>query len=212
MRTFPRNNPSWQMLQRRKCHLAPGLYRRLPTAISRKLNSDWAPVLKLLDMLSPLPDAVVLFWANHRRGHLLFIPSGCRYLPESMLWQDQKLQAVAEIGVQEIFTDEAQALSTVAELLDHLLGSGCEAGGKRLSDGAGLNRALEKMGAEVEELSSLGYGPKGTEHDPGAYFAWGMAAYLADQRSLNTQDPLLEKLLRHTIFSEEFWSAHPLMP
>ncbi len=209
MHTFPRDDPAWQALQNRKCHLLPGLSRRLSRPVSRKLDSYWAPVLRMLDLLSPLPRHLVSFWARHPNGHLLFVPEGCRYLPGDVSWHDRTLHGVAKIGVEDLFSDERRAISTAALLIDHLLGSGCGPGGG-LSDGSGLTPALEKFGAEVRELSDLGYGPEGTELNPREYFAWGFSSYILDRRNLNAQDPLLEKLLRHTIFSDGFWQENPI--
>jgi len=177
--------------------------------MSRKLRSYWAPVLKLLDALALLPHHLVAFWAHHPNGHLIFVPAGCRYLPGDVSWHDRTLHGVAEIGVTELFRDRFLPIFTVARLLDHLLGSGC--GPDRwLSGGEGMTPALKEVGAELRGLSALGYGPEGTESNPGEYFSWGIASYILDRRALNAQDPLLEKLLRHTIFSAEFWLENPL--
>ncbi len=209
MRAFPRNDPAWQELQHRKCHLSPGLARHLPPSISRKLGSYWAPVLKLLDMLAPLPEPLISFWARHPHGHLVFVPAGSRYLPGDVSWRGRTLRCVAEIGVEDLFFDEFSALSATARLLDHLLGGGCGAA-DRLSGGKGVTPALESLGAELKDLSALGYGPEGTESSAEEYFAWGFASYILDRRSLNVQDPLLEKLLRRTVFSAGFWQENPL--
>ena len=198
----------WRLLQQRKCHLGKGLSKSLPPAVYRSLKSLWEPVLVFVDMLSPLPGPLVELWAMVPNGHLLFSAGPSAYKPEAVAVGDRTLVAVATIGIQQLMNGEIEPLIATGRLIDHLLGSYCEPGRPKLTDGSSvLGDKVSAIGLEIQELWELGYGPEWVENTPADYFAWGFAEFIRDRKRLNVVDPLLEKLFRHKLFSVQFWET-----
>jgi len=196
----------WNLLRQRKCHLEKGLGSGLPASIYHSLKSLWEPVTIYSNILSPLPTLLVVLWANSPGGHLLFSGRDSEYLPEAVHVGGRELTSVAVISVPQLIGHGEEPLMATGKLIDHLLGSLCVPGEPALTDGfSKLHPRLEEVGRTVRELWSLGYGPEWTEASPSDYFSWGFARFVLDRKSLNVADPLLEKLLRHTIFSDRFW-------
>jgi hypothetical protein len=93
----------------------------------------------------------------------------------------------------------------VGHLLDHLLGCRGDPLGGWLSDGHGLNHSWRERGRQVAPLFELGYAiDEVAATSSRQYFARSVAWYIQDRRRLNVTDPLIERLLRQTLFSESF--------
>lgn len=188
-------------LKRERLHVEPGTLEKSPAAVQRQFAHAWAPADLLLERLAAWPVGLVAYWLAAPAGHVVFTAAPTAYLPGALPWPSGGLPAVARLSLAGLL-EGRPALEALAELVDHLLGSLGDAQGPRLSDGAGTTPALRDVGRRLAELASLGYGPGG----PHAYFAWAFAGYWLDRQSLNTADPLAERLLRTTLCSEEFWS------
>ena len=124
-----------------------------------------------------------------------------------MLLKSGPVRNVAQVCLADLAGGSLEALVPLGRLLDHLSGSAGAPQGVRLSDGAGVSARLERLGGRIQRLYSLGHGfDELACQDAQSYFARSAALYLQDRRALNVADPLMEKLLRRTLFSQEFWS------
>ena len=183
-----------------KLHVLPGARRRSPGEL----------LSALVDFFDPLPTSLLRWWAEHPRGHVVVSdadPDG--YVAGPQAEGSNALENVVWLSA-ETAGNRSLLLAETAYLLDHLLGCHGETGGLWLSDGGGLTDAWRQVGQRLHKNFTLGYAPDAAAVDPHAYFSWGLTAYLLDPRTLNVIDPLLERLLRTTILSDDFWRATPV--
>lgn len=181
-----------------KLHAFPGAGDHSPGALLKAL----------LRQLTPLPTALLRWWAAHPRGHVVITGQGRGYVPGPQTAGAYTLDGVAWVSAEAVLSKDAGPLEAVAHLLDHLLGCHGEEGGPWLSEGGGISPAWREVGARLHDLFALGYGPTPeTQTDPRAYFAWGFALSLRDSRSLNVMDPRLQRFLHATLLSERFWRS-----
>lgn len=205
----PEVNAALAALLRSKVNVRPGTLATLPTAASRRLRSPLDLGRWLLKPLVHAPEALLLFWQRHARGHVVINPQRHGYAPGVQLVGKRQLDCVAWVSARELLVDPLLALP-VAHLLDHLLGSDGLLEGPWLSDGAGRTPAWDSVGQRLRRQFELGYAPAEAGADCHAYFGWGLRSYLADRETLNVVDPGLERLLRTTVFDAGFWrSAQP---
>jgi len=201
----------FEQLKIDRMHVAPRALDLSSRQVRERFDNIWAPVEELARRLRPLPAGLVRFWLEQRGGHVIIAHYPSRYDVGEESFGRQSLLNVAHVTVSDLARDSLEALVPVGHLLDHLLGSAGAKGGLWLSDGGGMDSALREVGARVVEFYPLGYGfDEMACSDPHAYFARSFALYLYDRRSLNVADPLVEKLLRRTLFSDAFWHSRKM--
>lgn len=189
-----------------RIHVAPRALELSPPGVQKRFTRIWAPLEELLDRLRPLPAGLLHFWLKQPDGHVIITHLPSRYEPGQQTLKRHVLRNVAYVSVADLARDSLDALVPVGYLLDHLLGSAGADSGRYLSDGGGVNPALRQVGMRVAELFALGYGfDEAARSDLHTYWARSVALYLHDRDALNVADPLIEKLLRTTIFSPGFW-------
>lgn len=195
-------------LTRSKLHLAPGTLARIGTGPAESLGSSWAPIEALREQLRRLSVGLLWYWADQDRGHVLIGPADRGYVPGLQRSGRRQLDCVAFLSAADLATPSRRPLVLVAHLLDHLLGCGGLVDGRWLSDGGGSNHQLRDVGMRVRELFGLGYGrSEETQRDAHAYFAAALVDFCFDRKALNAADPRMERLLRQTLMSEDFWRA-----
>jgi len=166
---------AFQRLKLSKIHLTPRLLERCPRRVGRQFDSLWAPVEELAQQV------------------------GAQSL------RRQELEAVAFISLTDLVEEPLRALHVVGHLLDHLLGCQGAPQGGWLSDGHALSPPWVEIGQQVPALFKLGYAiDQIAAANPRQYFAQSLAWYIQNRRRLNVADPLIERLLRQTLFSENF--------
>jgi len=194
-----------QRLKLSKIHLAPRLLERCPRHVAAQFDSLWAPVETLAERLRPLPTALVQFLTQIPRGHVVLTAGTSHYEIVAQSLHGQQLEAVAFVSLTDLVEDPLCALEKVGHLLDHLLGCRGVPQGAWLSDGHGLSRPWMEMGGQVRALFELGHAlEEMVAASPRQYFARSVAWYVQARRRLNVMDPLIERLLRHTLFNESF--------
>lgn len=203
--TSPEAYTALRGLLRTKTHIQRGAVARLPTAQAEQLRSPLDLGRLALKPLERCPAALLQFWMEHPRGHLVIGPQRHGYQPGMQTVGRAQLDGVAWVAARRLLAEPGLA-APIAELLDHLLGSDGEPAGPWLSDGGGHSPAWQEVGRRLLRQFKLGYGPEETAADPHVYFAWGLRSYLADPQALNTVDPGLERLLRATVCSIDFWA------
>jgi hypothetical protein len=113
---------------------------------------------------------------------------------------------VCAVSDRDVLDAPGTALAAVGDMLDHLLGSRGEADGAWFADGVGATPALADAARRLARIQALGYGAElGGADSPRACFRATWALYLTDARHLNSLDPLVHRLYRHTLFAERFW-------
>ncbi|MDW8318157.1 MAG: hypothetical protein RMN53_09990 [Anaerolineae bacterium] len=207
--TSPDRQTALQAILRAKVHVQKGTLAALPTAEADRLRSPLDLGRRALWPLRRCPAALLWFWAEHPRGHLVIGPRQEGYRPGLQPVGRQPLDGVAWVPARALTAQEVQLPLPVAHLLDHLLGSDGAPEGPWLSEGGGRSPAWQEVGRRLQRQFSLGYAPAEATAEPRAYFAWGLRSFLADPVALNTVDPGLERLLRTTLCSDEFWARSP---
>ena len=193
-------------LTRAKLHLVPGALARVGTAVSERFDNPWAAVEALTRQLRPFPSGLLRFWAAQERGHVLIGPRDGGYVPGPQPCGRRTLDGVAHVALADLAATNDRPRVLIGHLLDHLLGCGGADEGAWLSDGGGITPRWQEVGQRVRELFALGYGQsEAAQSDAHVYLAEGLAAYCRERRAFNTADPLLERLLRHTVMADAFW-------
>jgi len=196
---------AFQRLKLSKIHLTPRLLERCPRRVARQFDSLWAPVEEFAQRLHPLPTALVQFLTHTPRGHIVLTAGVSSYEVGAQSLRRQELEAVAFISLTDLVEEPLHALHVVGHLLDHLLGCQGAPQGGWLSDGHALSPPWVEIGQQVPELFELGYAiDQIAAANPRQYFAQSLAWYIQNRRRLNVADPLIERLLRQTLFSENF--------
>lgn len=195
-------------LKMERMHVAPRALELSSPAVQQRFPVVWAPLEELLTRLQKLPAGLVRLWLAQPGGHVVITHLPSRYEPGSQQLKRQVLRNVAYVAVSDLARDSLEALVPVGHLLDHLLGSSGADDGRWLSEGGGIHPALREVGARVAALFPLGYGfDTAARSDARSYLARSLALYLHDRKALNVADPLMEKLLRSTLFSAAFWRS-----
>jgi hypothetical protein len=193
-------------LWRDRMHTDPQALDLAPTSVREVLGSIWEPAERMRARLVGLPEGLLSLWVASGRGHLVFGHFASRYVPGEQMWREQGLEGVCYLSVADIAGEPRAALGAVADLIDHLLGSGALSGGAWFADGEGLLPGLRELAVRFGRLQALGYAtPGGGVETPRAYFARTWALYMTDPLGLNSLDPLAYRLYRHTFMSAAWW-------
>ena len=203
-----------QPLQRLKIdriHVAPRALELSPVDSQQRYMDMWSLLDDVVIRLRPLPVGLVRFWLGLKNGHVVLTHVPPRYEAGAWSFGRAVLHNVACIRVSDLAQGSLDAWVPLGHLLDHLMGTGGSPDGAWLSDGGGINQALQAVGARVAELFPLGYGfDEAARQDVRSYFARSLGLYLQERRTLNVADPQMEKLLRATVLSEAFWRSHQI--
>lgn len=191
-------------LLRNKVHILPNTLARLPGQQAQRMRSPLDLGRHLLQPLASCPAALLRFWADHARGHVVIGSVLHIYQPGRQTVGQHELEDVAWVSARRVL-DEPGLAEPVIHLLDHLLGSDGLPDGSWLSDGVGRSAAWRDLSRRLQRQASLGYAPAQATANVRSYFAWGMRLYLLDRQGLNTVDPGLERLLSTTLFDVDFW-------
>lgn len=189
-----------------RIHVAPRALELSPVKVQYRYPHLWAPLEELLDQLRVFPSGLACFWLQQPSGHIVLTHLPSDYVVGAQKLQQHVLHHVAYVRLSDLADNPLEALVPIGHLVDHLLGSAGSAEGPWLSEGGGVNPALQRVGASIVELFSLGYGFDAEAcRNARTYFARSLALYLRDRRALNMADPLMEKLLRTTLLADVFW-------
>ena len=198
----------WDRLKVDRVHLTPRALDLSPAHVRRQYGSVWEPLTDYLHRIRACPDGLLRFWQRQLGGHVVITHLASQYNEGEMLLKSGSVRNVAQVCLANLAGDSLEALVPLGRLLDHLLGSGGAPDGKRLSDGEGVCRRLQRLGGRIQRLFPLGHGFDAPAcQDAQSYFARSVALYLHDRRALNTADPLMERLLRTTLFGPAFWES-----
>jgi hypothetical protein len=190
-----------------RMHIVPRALELSPVEVQRRFPHAWAPLEELVKQLRAFPAGLVHFWLEQPGGHVVLTHLPSRYVVGEQKLKGHPLHHVAYVRLSDLADGSLEALVPIGHLLDHLLSAAGGEEGLWFSEGGGMNRTLQGLGASIVALFALGYGFD-TEacRDVRSYFARSFALYLHDRRALNVADPQMEKLLRTTLFAEAFWS------
>ncbi|MBC7262663.1 MAG: hypothetical protein H5T63_11710, partial [Chloroflexi bacterium] len=188
-----------------RIHIAPRTLELSPPEVQRRFPHVWAPFEELLRLLRPFPAGLVRFWLAQPGGHVVITHLPSCYIVGEQELKGHPLYHVAYVRLSDLANNSLEALVPIGHLFDHLLGNAGNEEGPWLSEGGGINCALQEVGASIVALFPLGYGfdPEACR-DVRSYFARSFALYLQDRRALNVADPRMEKLLRTSLFADAF--------
>ncbi|MBN1400221.1 MAG: hypothetical protein JXA74_05250 [Anaerolineae bacterium] len=193
-------------LWRDKMHVEPHALDLAPSDVRARFEHIWAPADEVMVVLADLPLGWLRVWEQNTRGHLLFGLGTSTYQPGPLVRGERILESVCHLSLVDLVRERRAAMLPILCLLDHLLGSGAQAGGPWLSDGAGLTEPLREVGARFARIHALGYGHERLgASGPHDYFAQTLWLFLSDPGALNTLDPLAHKLYARTLWDEAFW-------
>jgi hypothetical protein len=202
-----------ERLKRDRFHVAPRAVELSSVAAQRRYPQLWAPLQDLVSWLRPLPDGLLRFWLKQPGGHVVVTHLTSHYEPGEGRLKNATLRNVAHVSASDLAEDPIKALVPIGSLLDHLLGSAGAEEGVWLSQGGGVHDALQELGLRVVELFPLGHGfDEAARADIRSYLARSVALYLQDRRRLNAADPLMERLLRASLLSDNFWRSRRMEP
>jgi hypothetical protein len=191
-----------------RIHVVPRALELSSQSVQQRFAVVWDPLEELLTRMKDVPVGLLRFWLTQPNGHVVIthLPSG--YAPGREMLKRHVLCNVAYVSVADLAKDTLDALVPVGQLLDHMLGNGGSDAGMWLSEGGGVTPAVREIGRRVSELFPLGYGfdmaARASARD---YWARSFALYLTDREALNVADPLMERLLRTTLFWPVFWRS-----
>jgi len=206
MMTMPDGADLREALWRERFHAEPTCLDLSPRSVRERMETVWDPGRLFLDQIAPLPEGLLRFWLGTPRGHLVFTHEPSRYVPGSQRWGKRTWEAVCFVRVADLLDGGEPAFLTLAQLLDHLLGSGAVLGGGRFSDGEGACPSLGEAAQRYVRAEALHYG-----HEelgaiaPGDYWGRCLWLYVSDERRLNVLDPNVHRLLATTLFQPRFW-------
>jgi len=165
-----------------------------------------------------LPIGLLAFWVNHATGHLVVVPQvppglpprcSC-YIEGPVSIEGQTFYNTICLLAADLARGEGIAQHELAHLLDHLLGSAGQPGGRYLSEGAGAMPALADLGQRLQSLYQerprLGYR---AHCGPRSYFARSVQEYCLRPGALEQEDPGMYRFLVDTVLAEAFWKRRP---
>lgn len=203
----PETHAALRALLRDKVHIQPGTLSRLPTQQAARLRSPLDLGRRLLAPLDRAPLELLRFWAAHPRGHAVVNPLRHEYVAGVQPVGRREFDGVAWVAARQLLAEPGLA-SSLAGLLDHLLGSDGEPDGPKLSDGAGRSVVWAEIGRQLQRQWRLGYAPPVAAATSQDYLTWGLRTFLADAPGLSVVDPGLERLLRSSVFDSHFWQRN----
>lgn len=191
---------------RDKMHVEPTALELSPPDVLSRFAHIWEPFEVLSSDLEAFPLGLLRTWQRSTRGHLIFTHRATRYQPTAHPWRGQMIESVCFLSLSDLCANRKRALLALINLFDHLLGSDAQEGQPWLSDGAGINQALREVSRRFVEVYALGYGKRELGGETARdYLAQTLWAYMYAPQRLNVLDPLVYRLYRHTLMSEDFW-------
>ncbi len=195
-----------QAMLEHKIHVQPDAYARSDGSVQEQLDTGWQGALLLANLLAKLPEPALRWWARQPAGHILFTANDTKYVAGRLDATGRDLAGVSVLPLALVVRQPRAALVRALLPLDHLLGCQGAENGPWLSDGGGVSPRWLSIGVQIARLFPLGYGlSPAAQKDPHLYLAEGLAAALTDRRRLNTADPKLERILKTSILSANFW-------
>ncbi|MBX2998436.1 MAG: hypothetical protein KF893_07980 [Caldilineaceae bacterium] len=193
-------------LLRHKIHVRADALARSRGDVQERLPSSWRAAVEIVHHLGGLPEDAFLWWAEQPAGHILLTAGESGYSADPLEHAGNVLTGVASIPLRQILYEPEQATIRALLPLDHLLGCGGDVQDRWLSEGEGIHPRWARIGAQIADLFTLGYGlSEAGREDPHHYLAEGLWTAIHDRRRLNLADPKLDRLLRSSLLSPPFW-------
>ncbi len=183
-----------------RIHLAPDVLARSPGHVSEHFSTGVEAMRATLAYLRPLPRAWVQRWLAQERGHLVIHPTRHGFQAGVQTFRGRALEDVAWMQLSLLIDDPIAYLTPFGMLMAHLIH--WEERDKWQS------QAWRDVARGVQSGFEAGYGrSEAAREQIDIYLAEGIAWYLVDRRALNIANPRLEKLLRSTLFRDDWYQA-----
>lgn len=183
-----------------RIHILPTTLAQSPGSVAAAFPLPSRLLAATEQLLAPLPAPLIDGWLAGEGGHIVIDADAHTFIPGPNQVHKRTLQDVAWVRASDLLDDPAAFLAPAGQLIHHLI-----------LDRWQLRRppastAWEQFWAGVLSCHRAGYaGTPEARADAGLYLAEGIARWLVDRRSLNAQDPRLEKLLAATLFDAHFY-------
>ncbi len=177
-----------------RIHILPDALARSPGHVSEHFTDSASALSGVLDQLRDLPEPLVSRWLAASSGHIILNNQQHGFIPGENTFRQRTLEDVAWLKLA-LIAEPVRFLTPVGRLIACIAGWGQETKSETAPKG------WEQFESGVQSCFRAGYGISAeAQQDIDAYLAEGIAHYLSDRRSLNQQDPRLEKLLASTVF------------
>jgi len=182
-----------------RIHISPDALARSPGHIRERYGTGIAAMQATWAYLRPLPEALIKQWLARKRGHIIIDAVQQGFQPGTNRFRARQLEDVAWVKLTLLADDPRAYLMPVGALIAHLIGWG--------QTHHRENQPWRDFLGGVRAGFEAGYGhSSAAQVDMGVYLAEGIAWYLVDRRELNIENPQLEKLLRATVFNNDWYS------
>lgn len=181
-------------------HILPDTLTHSPGHIAEHFATPMAALNGVERLLRPLPEPLRQRWLAAPDGHVVVNTSLHAFVAGPNQVFKRTLQDVAWARADFLVDDPAAFLTPIGHLIHHLILDLWQLQRQPAS------AAWAQFWGGVLSCHRAGYArtPE-ARANAGLYLAEGIACWLVDRRSLNLQDPRLEKLLTATLFDAHFY-------
>jgi hypothetical protein len=184
----------------------PDVLSQAPSWVRDSFDQAWAATKAMARQLRCLPPDLWGYLLRTDGGFVAICTGDSHYAPGAVTLRNELLRNVAFVAVEDLALDNDRPLHVMGHLIDHYLGCGGEYGGQWLSGGGGVSALWQEAGQRLSGLFALGYGvDEIAQSNVRDYFAQSLALYCRDRERLNIADPRIDKWLRSTLWSPDFW-------
>lgn len=173
----------------------------------------WRLARKLESLLASLPSSLLHELTEAPGGLIFFGESECQYRPDAFTHQGRATRGVALLPASTFIDDVGPGVRVFARLVDHFLGSYFAVPARFITEEPPGVDGWDAFHRQLLSAYRAGYADDAQARQSVAdYFAWAFSGFLLDRQSLSAADPLAHRLLRSTLFSEDYWRGHPRRP
>lgn len=184
----------------------PDALSQAPHWVRDEFDDTWAATKAMALQVRWLPAALWDYLSSLDGGFVAICTGKSYYAPGAVNLRNELLRNVAFVAVEDLALDNDRPLHVMGHLIDHYLGCGGEDGGLWLSEGGGVDALWQAAGQRLSGLFTLGYAvDEIAQSNVRDYFAQSLALYCRDRDRLNVADPRIDKWLRSTLWSTDFW-------
>ncbi len=181
-----------------RVHVTPDAVTHSSREVRARFETGVQALKATLAMLEPLPKALVSRWLRTDDGHVIINASQHAFTWEKTDFRGRSWYGVAWVRLSWLLQDPIRYLTPIGILIAHKIGWE--------QTPQPQNQPWRDFVQGVLAGFKAGYGRSpSSQHHPIHYLAEGIAWHLVDSRQFNIENPQLQKLLRRTVFSEDWY-------
>ncbi len=183
-----------------RIHILPATLAQSPGSVSAALPLPTRLMAATEGLLAPLPAPLIDRWLAAESGHIVIDAYAHNFIAGPNQVHKRVLQDVAWVRASILVEDAATFLIPAGQLILHLIRD------RWRLEQQPAPAAWVQFWSGVLSCHRAGYAATPEARaNAGLYLAEGIARWLVDRRSLNLEDPRLEKLLAATLFDAHFY-------